>query len=80
MGYLNERTDRNGNPRYTVVLPRCPRGALRSAGTYSSKKDADKAWQKAEAKLAEGRIADPRRGDRPSIATSPRGLPHQSWR
>ncbi len=38
------------------------RGQIQSAGTYSSKRDADKAWQRAEAKLAEGRLSDPRRG------------------
>ena len=38
------------------------RGALRSAGTFSNKKDADTAWQKAETRLAEGRLGDPRRG------------------
>ena len=48
------------------------RGQLQPAGTFSSKKDADKAWQKAEVRLAEGRLGDPRRGRRPSAATSPR--------
>jgi hypothetical protein len=38
------------------------RGERRSAGTFSNKKDADKAWQKAELRLAEGRLGDPRRG------------------
>jgi hypothetical protein len=61
MGYLKERTDRNGNPRYTACYLD-PRGALRSAGTYSNKKDANRAWQRAEAKIAEGRLNDPRRG------------------
>lgn len=61
MGYLKERADRNGSPRYTACYLD-PRGALRSAGTYSSKKAANKAWQRAETKLAEGRLNDPRRG------------------
>jgi len=61
MGYLKERADRNGSPRYTACYID-PRGALRSAGTYSSKKAANKAWQRAETKLAEGRMNDPRRG------------------
>jgi len=58
---LKERVDRNGSPRYTACYLDV-RGALRSAGTYSSKKAANKAWQKAETKLAEGRLNDPRRG------------------
>ena len=61
MGYLKERADRNGKPRYTACYLD-PRGALRSAGTYSNKKDANHAWQRAETKIAEGRLNDPRRG------------------
>ena len=34
----------------------------RPAGTFSSKRDADTAWQRAETRLAEGRLGDPRRG------------------
>ena len=37
-------------------------GSLRSAGTFANKKDANVAWQWAEAKIAEGRLNDPRRG------------------
>jgi integrase len=61
LGYLKERLDRNGKTRYTACYLD-PRGALRSAGTYSNKKEANRAWQRAEAKLAEGRLNDPRRG------------------
>lgn len=32
------------------------------AGTFPNKKDADRAWQRAEAKIAEGRLGDPGRG------------------
>ena len=32
------------------------------AGTFARKKDADRAWQAAEVRLAEGRLGDPRRG------------------
>ena len=53
------------------LLPRQPRPD-QSAGTYSSKRDADKAWQRAEAKLAEGRLSDPQRRRQTSAATSPR--------
>jgi integrase len=38
------------------------KGKERSAGTYSNKKQADKAWQDKECKLAEGRVGDPARG------------------
>ncbi len=62
MGYLKERKSRDGGTiRYTACYLDL-RGSLRSAGTYSNKKEANKAWQNAEAKLAEGRIGDPRRG------------------
>ena len=61
MGYLKERTGRNGKVRYTACYLDV-RGSLRSAGTFSNQKDANKAWQKAETKLAEGRVNDPRRG------------------
>jgi integrase len=38
------------------------RGRKRSAGTFTSEREANRAWQRAEAALALGRIADPRRG------------------
>jgi Phage integrase, N-terminal SAM-like domain len=61
MGYSKKRIDRNGKPRYTACYLDV-RGSLRSAGTYSNKKDADKAWQKSEIRVGEGRLNDPRRG------------------
>ena len=61
MGYSQKRVGRDGKPRYTAVYHDV-RGERRSAGTFSSKKDADKAWQKAEAREGEGRLSDPRRG------------------
>jgi integrase len=61
MGYSRVRTSRNGKPRYTAYYWDV-RGKERSAGTYSSRKDADDAWQTAEAKVREGRASDPRRG------------------
>jgi hypothetical protein len=42
MGYSKKRTDRNGKARYTACYLDV-RGSLRSAGTFSNKKDADKA-------------------------------------
>jgi integrase len=61
MGYSKKRVGQDGKPRYTACYLDL-RGALRSAGTFSSKKAAESAWQRAEAKLAEGRLNDPRRG------------------
>src|SRR6185437_1709671 len=61
MGYSQKRAGRDGKPRYTAVYHDI-RGERRSPGTFSNKKDSDKAWQKAELRLAEGRLGDPRRG------------------
>ncbi|GAA1287797.1 hypothetical protein Psi02_70270 [Planotetraspora silvatica] len=61
MGFSRKRTDSKGKVRY-IALYRDLRGEQRSAGTYGSKREADKAWQKAEAKLDEGRAANPARG------------------
>ena len=61
MGFSRKRAGRDGKPRYTAYY-RDLKDRERSAGTYSSLKDSDKAWQRAEAKLAEGRIGDPARG------------------
>jgi integrase len=61
MGYAQKRVGRDGKPRYTAVYQDL-RGERRSAGTFASKKDANTAWQKAEAKVGEGRLNDPRRG------------------
>lgn len=38
------------------------RGRRRSPGTFTSKKLADRSWQRAETKVAEGRASDPARG------------------
>jgi integrase len=61
VGYVKKRAGKNGKPRYTACYLDL-RGRLRSAGTFSSEKDANKAWQTAEVKQAEGRLADPQRG------------------
>src|SRR5216684_998052 len=60
MGYSQKRAGRDGKPRYTAVYHDL-RGHRHSAGTFSSKKDSDKAWQRAELRQAEGRLGDPRR-------------------
>jgi integrase len=61
VGFSRKRTGMEGKPRHTAYYIDV-RGKERSAGTYPSKKAADKAWQAAEARLAEGRLGDPRRG------------------
>jgi hypothetical protein len=61
MGYSRVRTGRAGKPRYTAYY-RDVRGRERSAGTFASRKAADRAWQHEEAKVAEGRAGDPLRG------------------
>lgn len=61
MGFLKKRVGRDGKPRYTAVYLDL-RGSERSAGTYSSEKQANRAWQKAEVELRQGRVGDPSRG------------------
>jgi integrase len=61
MGYAIARRGAAGRTRYTAMY-RDVKGKLRSAGTFSTQKQADRAWQRAEASLAAGRIGDPRRG------------------
>lgn len=61
MGWSKPREYDNGKIRYTAVY-RDLRGKERSAGTFNTEKQADKAWQRAEAKLELGRIGDPKRG------------------
>ncbi len=60
MGFSRKRLGIKGKPRYTAYYTDL-RGRELSAGTFSSKKEADKAWQQAEAKVAEGRAGDPAR-------------------
>jgi integrase len=61
MGFSRKRIGRNGRPRYTAYYLDAQERA-RSAGTFSSRKDADRAWQAVEAAFAAGRPTDPRRG------------------
>ena len=60
MGWVDCRTTKDGKPRFTAMF-RDIKGEPRSAGTYSTEKRAIRAWQEAEAKIALGRIGDPRR-------------------
>jgi hypothetical protein len=61
MGYSRVRAGLDGVRRYTAYYWDI-RGRERSAGTFSSRKEADRAWQREETKVAEGRAGDPRRG------------------
>jgi integrase len=60
MGQSRKRTGQDGRPRYTAYYQDIA-GRRRSAGTFSSQRQADKTWQRAETKVAEGRMGDPRR-------------------
>jgi integrase len=61
MGWSRKRKGADGKVRYSAEY-RDIRGVKRSAGTFASKKEADKAWQKAEVNAFEGRATPVRRG------------------
>jgi integrase len=61
MGSTRARVGQEGSTRY-VALYRDLRGRQRSAGTFTTEKQADKAWQRAEALVESGRLGDLRRG------------------
>lgn len=61
MGNSLKRKGKDGKPRYTAIYVDL-QGKRRSAGTFSSRKAADKAWHEAEDKVAQGRGGDPARG------------------
>src|SRR5258708_2976949 len=61
MGFARKRAGKDGKPRYTAIYVDL-RGSIRSAGTFTSEKAADRAWQKAEVELRQGRVGDPARG------------------
>ncbi|HEY6784110.1 MAG TPA: hypothetical protein VI248_08955 [Kineosporiaceae bacterium] len=61
MGWVKPRAANDGSMRYTGMY-RDLRGRERSAGTFASKRAAERAAQRAEAAIAAGRVADPRRG------------------
>src|SRR5450631_3399567 len=61
MGQSRKRVGRTGDVRYTAYYEDA-RGHRRSAGTFTSLKAANKAWQQAEAKVAEGRGGQTHRG------------------
>ncbi|MFP5219755.1 MAG: tyrosine-type recombinase/integrase, partial [Actinomycetes bacterium] len=55
MGWTTKRAGLDGKPRYRACY-RDARGRTRSAGTFSNKREADRAWQQAELLLAQGRL------------------------
>ena len=57
MGQSRKRLGRNGDVRFTAYYDDL--GGHRSAGTFPSLKLANKAWQQAEARVAEGRGRKP---------------------
>ncbi len=61
MGQSRKRVGRDGQLHYTAYYEDA-RGHRRSAGTFTSLKAANKAWQQAEAKVAEGRGGNSHRG------------------
>jgi integrase len=61
MGFTRLRADRDGVVRYQALYDDV-KGHRRSAGTFATQGAADKAWQRAEIRMAEGRMGDPSRG------------------
>lgn len=61
MGFSRRRTTGDGRSRYTAYYLDL-RGRETSAGTFASRREADRAWQRAEAKVAEGRAGTGARG------------------
>jgi integrase len=61
VGYSRRRIGRDSRPRYTAYYLDA-QGQERSAGTFATRRDADRAWQQVEATYAAGRPNDPRRG------------------
>lgn len=61
MGQSRKRIGRDGKARYTAYYDDL-RGERHSAGTFATRREADRAWQAAQTRVAEGRAGDPRRG------------------
>jgi integrase len=61
MGQSRKRIQRDGTPRWIAYYNDIT-GRRRSAGTFATERQADKAWQRAEAGVAEGRVTDLGRG------------------
>lgn len=61
MGYVTRRVRKNDRIRYTAIYLDI-KGKARSAGTFDSEREAEKAWQRAESKVAEGRVTSTKHG------------------
>ena len=61
MGWLIERSETTGRTTYTAAY-RDVRGRQRSAGTFSSRRQAERAWQRAEAQQEMGRARELKQG------------------
>ena len=61
MGSTRERIGSNGSVRYTALY-RDLKGRQRSAGTFATERQADRAWQRAEVRVAQGQLGEPGRG------------------
>lgn len=61
MGWVVAKEGRDGKVRFRANY-RDRRGRQRSAGTFTSERRAERAWQRAERDQEAGRIGDPNRG------------------
>jgi hypothetical protein len=61
VGQSRSRVGRDGTPRWTAYYADIT-GRRRSAGTFATQRQADRAWQRAESGVAEGRATDLGRG------------------
>lgn len=61
MGWVIERPGQSGRAQFLAAY-RDLKGRQRSAGTFTSRRAANRAWQKAETAQLAGRIGDPKRG------------------
>src|SRR6266704_368407 len=61
MGFSRKRTGIGGRVRYAAMYGGL-RGRQRSAGSCATRREADRAWQRAEVMLGLGRVGDPARG------------------
>ena len=61
MGSTRERIRSDGSVRYTALY-RDLKGRQRSAGSFTTQRQADRAWQRAESKVAQGPLGEPGRG------------------
>src|SRR5437879_4151434 len=68
MGFVRTRIDGNGTPRY-LALYNDVKGRQRSAGTFNTPAQAEKAWRRAEDRISEGsaRRCQPRASEVPAL-------------